>query len=206
MPLSRRYDVVLLDIDGTLVDSNDLHAQAWKEALFDRGYYVPFHRIRRLIGQEGTKMLTTLTGIPADSIEGRILLAYRTNVFLGRYLPKVRPFPHIRTLLERMREEDLRLAIASAANEDERAPLLKAAGIEDLLDPTLDIATIDPQREILIGDTSYDIDAGRLAGVDVLAMRCGGAPDGDLVGAIAIYDDPMDLLENFASSPLGARR
>lgn len=221
----KTYRTVLLDMDGTLVDSNDLHAQAWKEALFDRGYYVPFEKIRKLVGMSGDKIIPALTGMNGDGLEAKALRTYRSAIFLSRYLPKAKPFPHVRTLLERMRDEGLQLIATSSASQEECDALIETAGIRDLLQGTIGAnlgnssqpssntlsdasAHLGAARDetLLIGDTAFDIQAGHAAAIDVLALRSGGSSNAELQGAVAIYDDPMDLLENFASSPLGCGR
>src|SRR5687768_18551728 len=102
-------EAVLLDIDGTLVDSNDAHALAWVDALTEAGHDVTFDRVRRLIGKGGDKLLPELTRIDKESPRAKEIEERRSEIFRKNYLPKLRPFPGAKALLERMHEEGLRL-------------------------------------------------------------------------------------------------
>ena len=169
---------VILDVDGTLVDSNDAHARAWVEAFAERGITVPFEEIRRAIGMGGDKLIPQVAGIPEDSSEGQAVARRRREIFRGKYLPGVRPFPRVRSLLERFRDDDLTLAVASSASEDEVEALLDIAGVSDLVaaqassddaenskpDPDIVIAAVhrvhvERERIIMLGDTPYDVEA-----------------------------------------------
>src|SRR4051794_11806579 len=119
-----RFRAVLLDIDGTLLDSNDLHAEAWHEALAHHGFTVPLERIRRMIGMGGDKLVPELTGFAADSPTGAELSAYRSRLFVANYLPRVEPFPRVRELLERLREHERKLVVATSASHEELTGLL----------------------------------------------------------------------------------
>lgn len=220
--MSRHLRGVLLDVDGTLIDSNDAHASAWVEALREHGYEVSFARVRRMIGMGGDKLLPAAAGIDADSPLGEAINEHRGRIFLERYLPTVRPFPCVRALLERMRADHLSLVVASSAQPEELEPLLARAGVADLIearatsgdaarskpDPdivraALDRSGLSPQDVVLVGDTPYDIEAASKAQVPTIALRCGGWGDEDLRGAIAVYDDPADLLADYETSPVG---
>ena len=106
-------EAVLLDIDGTLVDSNDAHARAWVEALSEAGYDVAFDRVRCLIGKGGDKILPELAGSDKDSTKGKKLETRRREIFMRDHLPKVRSFPGTQALLERMHDDGLRLVAAT---------------------------------------------------------------------------------------------
>jgi HAD superfamily hydrolase (TIGR01509 family) len=215
--------VVLLDIDGTLVDSNDAHARAWVETLAEFDRPANLERVRELIGKGGDKLLPELTGIPIESILGETIKARRKARFQRDYLPSLRPFPGARELLERMRADGLRLVVATSADEEEMRGLVKVAEAEDLLDeqtsssdaknskPDPDIvraalgrAEARPEEALMLGDTPYDVEASTRAGVRVIAVRSGGWNDQNLTGAIAIYDDVADLLAHYESSPFAA--
>ena len=213
---------VLLDIDGTLIDSNDAHARSWVETFAEFGYDVSFETVRPLIGKGGDKLLAETVGVEEDSDEGKRMSKRRRERFLADYLPTLRPFPKARTLVERMRADGLTVVVATSANEDEMTPLLERAGVADLVeaatsssdaerskpDPDIVKAALDrgghPARAtIMLGDTPYDIEAAGRAGVAVIAFRCGGWwKDEDLAGALAIYDGPADLLAHLDRSPL----
>jgi HAD superfamily hydrolase (TIGR01509 family) len=212
---------VILDVDGTLVDSNDAHASAWVEALREAGHDVPFERIRRLIGMGGDKLLPTAVGISKDDPAGKQLATRRGEIFKSRYLSSLKPFPGTRALLQRMRADGLQLVVASSAEDDELKALLRIAEADDLIeeqassddakeskpDPdivqvALDRSGLRPDQVLMIGDTPYDVEAAGKAGAGTIAFRCGGWDDPDLAGARAVYDGPADLLAHYDVSPL----
>ncbi len=212
---------VILDIDGTLIDSNGAHARAWVDALAEHGYQVPLDRVRRLIGMGGDKVLPELTGLEKDSPEGQAISQRRTEIFRERYLPHVEPLPGTRELLRRLRADGLELGVATSAKQDEVEALLRVAQVDNLVqaratstdvdrskpDPDIVQAALGrldepPQETIMVGDTPYDVQAAGRAGVPIVAFRSGGWSDGDLRGAAAIYDDPADLLAHYDQSPL----
>lgn len=217
-----RFRAVLLDMDGTLVDSNEAHVRAWVEALKEAGRPVEEKDVWPLVGMGGDNLLPAVAGIPKESEEGTRISERRGEIFRTRYLPGIRPFPAVRPLLERMRGAGLRLMVASSSPADELDEMLRTAEAADLVegatsasdagrskpDPDVIHAALErlglpAVQVVLLGDTPYDIQAAAKAGVRVIALRCGGFPDKDLTGALALYDDPADLLARFAESPLG---
>jgi HAD superfamily hydrolase (TIGR01509 family) len=212
-----------LDVDGTLVDSNDAHAHSWVEALAEHGIDVPFERVRRLIGKGGDKLLPEVSGIPEDSPQGQAISKLRQAIFKERYLPHLRPTRGARELLHFLRERGFRRAVASSAKEDELGALLRICGGEALVEhktssddadrskPDPDIVGaalqklgLSPGEVVMLGDTPYDVEAAGRAGIGTVAVRCGGWDDAGLAGALAVYADPADLLEHFATSALAA--
>jgi HAD superfamily hydrolase (TIGR01509 family) len=211
---------VLLDVDGTLVDSNDAHAAAWIEALDAAGHRASFDEVRRLIGKGGDKLLPEVTGLAQDSPEGQAIGRRRAQIFRKAFLPDLRPFPRARDLLARMHQDGLRLVVATSAQEDEMNALLEKTGGSEFFDqatssddaerskPDGDIvaaalhkARCAPHESLMLGDTPYDIEAASAAGVRAVALRSGGWSDADLRGAVAIYDDAADLLARYDASP-----
>ena len=212
---------VILDVDGTLVDSNDAHAGAWVDALAEHGHQVAFADVRRLIGMGGDKLLPRVSGIEEDTPEGKAISARRKELFLRRYLSLVRPFPRTREFLERMKADGMKFVVASSAKEDELRPLLEIAGawglVEDITssddverskpDPDIVHAALTktgrrPGEVVMIGDTPYDLEAARRAGVRFIAFRSGGWHDDAFPGALAVYEDPGDLLAKYDAAPL----
>jgi len=124
---------VILDVDGTLVDSNDAHASAWVEAFAGFGIDVPFARVRRTICMGGDKLIPALTTLDADDPKAERIVERRREIFLSRHLPHVQPFPGAHALLERMRGEGLELAVASSAHPDELRHLLDIVGARELI-------------------------------------------------------------------------
>jgi HAD superfamily hydrolase (TIGR01509 family) len=214
---------VLFDVDGTLVDSVDAHARAWVSALAEAGHAVEHRRVRGLIGMGGDKVLPELVGVSKDSDLGKQLSARRRELFMKRELPMVRPTRGARELLDALRRSSLKVGFATSAEPDELRALLDIVGAADMIDtaassedvqrskPDPDVVHaalrktgLAPDDATLIGDTAYDIQAASRSGVDTSALRTGGWRDDDLAGAVAIYNDPADLLANVASSPLAA--
>lgn len=222
MDNSKQYRGILLDLDGTLVDSNDAHARAWHRAFTENGQDISYAEIRERIGMGGDNLIPSLLGIEKESALGTRISERRGEIFRSELLPRLRAFPGVRPLLERMREAGLRLVVATSAPEEEMKPLIEIAGIRDLLeektsaddadsskpDPdiihaALDRLSLPAEAAVMLGDTPYDIAAAGEAGVGVIAFRCGGFPDEELTGALALYDGPADLLERWEESPLG---
>ena len=219
---SRPVEAVLLDVDGTLLDSNDAHAQAWSDTFREVGLEIGSETVRPLVGMGSDKLLPQLTGIDAESEEGKRLIARRKEVFLKEYLPAVLPFPRTRALLERMRADGLKLVVASSASEEELTGLLGALGVEwllkeatsssdadrskpdpDIIRAAVDKAGVGPERCVMVGDTPYDVEAAKRANVRVIGLRCGGWGDEELRGAVELYDDPEALLAGYEGSLIG---
>jgi HAD superfamily hydrolase (TIGR01509 family) len=212
---------VLVDIDGTLVDSNDAHAHAWVAAVAESGRRVDFPRVRPLIGMGADQLLPAITGLDAESPEGAFIASRRGEIFQREYLAGVRPTRGAQRLLDWFHDEGLAVVAATSAEPGEVRDLLRIAGATKLVDEVTSSGDVDrskphpdvvhaalaragarPEDAIFIGDTPYDIEAGRRAGVPVVALRCGGWwSDRSLGGAIAIYDDPDDLVEHYLLSP-----
>src|SRR5262245_4766424 len=121
---------VLLDVDGTLVDSNDAHAKAWVQALAENEITVAFEKVCLLIGKGGDKLLPEAAGIEAESSQGKAISKRRGEIFQKEFLPSLRPFPRVQELLRRMKQEGLRLGVASSAQADELKGLLRVCGAE----------------------------------------------------------------------------
>ena len=212
---------MLFDIDGTLVDSNDAHAQAWLRAFSEAGVRVEFESVRCAIGMGGDKLMPAVAGIEEESPTGQRISKRRQEIFKTDYLPRLEPFREAGTLVRACESLGLKAVAASSAKRDELEALLKIADAASLLgdstsaddaeeskpDPdivhaALKKAGVEASGAVMIGDTPYDIEAATRAGVRVIAFRCGGWNDASLQGALAIYDGPWDLLARLADSPL----
>ena len=128
-----RYETVLLDIDGTIADSNDAHAHAWMDALAQHGHPVEFHRIRPLIGMGGDKLLPRVAGVDSESPQGRRISETRATIFASQYLPSVTPTPGARRFVEWLNKVGVTITIATSAKAQEVTGLLSAAGVDDLI-------------------------------------------------------------------------
>lgn len=204
---------VLLDVDGTLVDSNDAHAESWVRVLRAAGHEVTFEQVRPLIGMGGDKLLPTLAGIESESGEGKRLAEERWQLFRDEFLPALSATPGAALLVRRLRAAGLQPVVATSGKEDEARAILQQAGLAGLLprrtssddaeeskpDPDIVHAALaragaEPREAVLVGDTPYDIEAATRAGVRAIALRCGGWwSDADLAGAMMIVDDPATL-------------
>ncbi len=222
---SKRVTGVLLDIDGTLLDSNDAHARSWVEIFRRYGYNISFERVRPLIGKGSDKLLPELTGLDAEAGKGKQMTEERSQLFLRDYLPKLLPTNGARDLVKRLRDDGFRFVVATSSSGDELHRLLRQARVDDLIEkatsssdaenskPDPDIiqaalkkGKLRPQDSVMLGDTPYDIEAAGRAGVPTIALRCGGWwDDAALTGAAAIYDDPAALLADMDRSPLAVR-
>jgi len=214
----------IFDVDGTLIDSVDCHARAWQDAFRDFGHEIPFEDIRRQIGKGGDQLMPMFLSAEEIDARGEELEEHRGRILRERYFPLIRPFPAARELLERVRQDGLRIVLASSAKEDELGFYKKVARIEDLVDdetssddaekskPYPDIfeaaldrlLAIERADVIVIGDTPYDAEAAGKAGLRTVGVLCGGFPEEDLrrAGCVAIYRDPEDLLARYEQSPL----
>jgi len=215
---------ILLDVDGTLVISNDAHAHAWVEAFAAFGYDISFEQVRPLIGMGADQVVPRMASeLSGDEGVGKQIADRRKELIIHKFGSSLSPAPGSRDLILKLKQEEFKLVVASSATSEELSVLLKAAQVDDLLEeepittsddtdtskPAPDLvqaalkkAKLDSDRAIMLGDTPYDIQAANAAGVDVIAFRCGGFDDSQLAGALAIYDNPADLLAQFERSPL----
>ena len=213
---------VLLDIDGTLVNSNDAHAHSWVDAMDEQGYHVDFEKVRPLIGMGGDKVLPDVLNIQKDSEQGKKIEQRRKDIFKEKYLSTVKPFPKAKELLQHMHDAGLTLVVATSSTPNELKDLLDIIGphVQDLMTqettakdapkskPNPEVMDVAIQRSghsanelLMLGDTPYDIEAAARAGVKTVAVRSGGWADKDLSQAIAIYDNTADLLAHYDESP-----
>jgi HAD superfamily hydrolase (TIGR01549 family) len=213
----------IFDLDGTLLDSVDLHALAWQEALLKFGHDVNFEQVRGQIGKGGDKLIPVFLSADEQKDHGKELEEWRGDRFKKEYLPIVRPFSAVPDLLRRVREAGLQIAIASSAKKDEVDKYLDIAGITDLVDLTTssdDVEQSKPAPDIFeivlkklkmesadavaIGDTPYDAEAAGKAGVPTVGVLCGGFTEDELrkAGCAEVYPGPAALLACFERSLL----
>lgn len=210
---------VLFDVDGTLVDSNEAHARSWCDVLGTFGYPAELARLRRMIGMGGDKIVDALTNLAPDGARAKELLAARTARFFSAYFASVQACPGGRALFERLRADGIRTAIATSAKPEELAPLLQRAGVDDLVEEQAssgDAKASKPDPDIvhaalrrlelpaaavaMIGDTPFDDQSARRAGVPFIAVRSGGWSDADFPGAVAVFEDVAAILAGYPAS------
>ena len=216
---------VIFDIDGTLVDSVDLHTEAWQRTFRKFGHEVRFADIRAQIGKGGDQLLPVFFSKEELDRRSEDLNEERNRLFTSELMEKVRPFPAVRDLFARIKADGRKIALASSAKKTELDHYVQLLRIEDLIEtgtstddaskskPHPDIfeaalkklGHADPKASIAVGDTPYDAEAAGKAGLATIGVLCGGFPEADLraAGAGSIYEDPADLLARYAESPLG---
>lgn len=214
---------VIFDLDGTIVDSNDLHTEAWHETFRHFGKELSYDALRQQIGKGGDQYLPMFL----DPVElkqiGAEVNSYRAELFKSKYLPRVQAFPKVRELFERLRTNGKKIALASSGNADEVAHYVKLADIAGLIEagttkddvrhskPAPDVflaalkeLELPAQEAIVVGDTPYDVDAAKRTQLLTIGLLSGGFPKDQLraSGAVAIYHDIADLLASYQRSPL----
>ncbi len=219
----RVIEALLCDIDGTLVQSNWLHASAWKDAFAAMGIDVEQEEVRRQIGKGGDELIPVFVSWWRRSAVEEPLKAYRKFLFRTDYLPQVKPLPHARDFLVRIKQAGIRLALASSSDKQDLETYKKLVGMEDLVDkstsaddakeakPHPDIFEVamgklglPPEKVLALGDTPYDAEAAGKAGVWTIGVESGGWTRDDLLeaGCIEVWKDVAELWKHFDESVL----
>jgi HAD superfamily hydrolase (TIGR01549 family) len=217
-------EAAIFDVDGTIVDSVDLHAKAWQVTFAKFGKKISLHQIRRQIGKGADQLLPVFFSKQELDEFGKELDEHRSELFQREYLPSVKGFPKVRELFLRIKRDRKRIALASSAKTEELEIYKKIAKITDLIEsetssqdankskPHPDIfeaalrqlpgITLD--QVIVIGDTPYDAEAAAKANLQTIGLLCGAWKEQHLrqAGCIAIYKNPADLLAHYEKSPL----
>lgn len=216
----------VFDVDGTLVDTNHLHVATWWEALRQAGHRVPMHAIHRAVGLGSTDLIAHLLGDGRDQEQDAALSAAHTALY-AQYFERLPALADAGRLLRRVHEDGWTVVLATSASGPELSALRRAIDADDAIAATasaddvqegkpapepvehaLELAGAPAERAVFVGDTVWDMRAGRRAGVRCVGVLCGGIPRGDLehAGADAVYDDPAHLLAALADSPLAQVR
>ncbi len=209
----------IFDVDGTLVDSNELHIDSWDRAFRRFGKQFPREKLRAQIGKGSDQYLPEF--LTPDEIDrfGKELDDYRSELFRKEYLPKVRPFPKVPELFQRIRDDNKRIVLASSGKKADTKYYVDLLKVGDRIEgytsgddadnskPAPDIFAaslkklggISPADAVTVGDTRFDIEAARKAGMKTIAFLCGGTSAVVLreAGAIAIYSDPAGFLAHY---------
>jgi HAD superfamily hydrolase (TIGR01509 family) len=215
---------VLLDVDGTLVDSNGLHVEAWQQAFQRHGKAVSRDALHGQMGKGGDLVVRAFLSEDEARRFGSAVEELHVEIFVRDYQPRERALPGVRALLERMKAEGLRLVLATSAKDEELRGHLRVLGIDDLLDhrtsaddaerskpcPDIFLAAlralpgVRPEEALVIGDSPWDAKAARRAGLGMLGVLTGGFGAEELraSGALAVYRDLGELLGRYDDSPL----
>ncbi|WP_067701981.1 HAD family hydrolase [Nocardia jejuensis] len=215
--------IAILDIDGTLVDSNYQHALAWYRALRSVGEIYPVWRLHRLIGMGGDQLLTALGG---EDLERRVgdQAREQQGKEVDALLEEMSPLPGARDLLLAIKARGHRVVLASSGQERHVDVFLDKLDARDIVDDWTTSADVEASKpapdllhvalrkvgapsdapSVMIGDSVWDVEAAKRAGMPAIAVRSGGFGDDELTraGAIAIYDTPGDLAKALDDTPL----
>ncbi|MDW5266836.1 MULTISPECIES: HAD family hydrolase [Acidobacteriaceae] len=214
-------EAVLCDIDGTLLQSNWLHAAAWKDAFAQIDIDVPLEDVRRQIGKGGDELIPVFVPWWKRKAVEQPLKRYREFIFRDQYLSQVEPFPKVRELLQHMKQAGIKISLASSAHQEELEDYKRIANIEDLVEAssssddasrskphpdifeaTLKKLGVASKNALALGDTPYDTEAAGKANVWTAGVTTGGWTEAELLaaGCIEVYRDVAELLENFEHS------
>jgi HAD superfamily hydrolase (TIGR01509 family) len=216
-----QFRATLFDIDGTLVDSNYLHVEAWSHVFAELGIEVDAWRIHRSIGMDSAAMLDDLLPEGADLEEVKRL----HTRYYEALAPRLRPFSGARELLAALDARGLTVVLATSAPQEELEKLRGVLQVEDSIaivtsaedvetaKPSPDIvrtaferAEVSASEAVMIGDTVWDVAAAARAGVACIGVLSGGISAAELLdaGAIAVYTDVAELLDQLDQSVLGS--
>ena len=208
----------IFDIDGTLVDSNNLHVQSWDRAFRHFGKTFPIEALRDQIGKGTDQYLPQFLSAEEIHRFGKALDEYRSETFRKDYLPKVKPFPKVRDLFERIRQDHKRIVLASSGKQKDTEYYIDLLQIEKFIDgcvsgdeaehskpaPDIFVACVDKfelmrKETVAVGDTRFDVEAAARSGLGTIAVTCGGSDANILraAGALAVFRNPSDLLAHY---------
>jgi HAD superfamily hydrolase (TIGR01509 family) len=209
---------LLFDVDGTLVDTNYLHALSWSRAFVDAGEWAPMNAIHRLVGMGGDQLVETLLGHPSEKASDARKARY------AELISEARVFPGAQGLLRRAHDAGLVVVLASSAPGDELDRMIGLLDVGDAIDAVTsadDVSEAKPapdvfeaalkagevERELclVVGDSIWDVQAARAAGLGCIGVESGGFSAHELreEGAVAVYRDAHELLSQFRTGPIG---
>ena len=218
-----RYDTVVLDVDGTLLDSNYHHTVAWARAFRSAGVDVPLWRIHRHIGMGGDQLVAALTDDRTEEEKGDEIRAAEKPLYMAS-IEEVEPMEGARELIERLKDSGMTVVLASSAKKDEVEHYLDLLDARDLADDwtmsddveetkpapelvhaALDKAGVEPSEAAMLGEPPWDCKAAKKAGVPTVALMTGGFSEQELTegGAVAVFESIPALLERIDETPLG---
>lgn len=216
-------NVLLTDIDGTLVDSNALHAEAWRRTFEHFGIQIGLDEAWRQIGKGGDKVIALFVPEADREQLEKPLKDFRKEVFHRDYMPRMVAFSQAGDLLRRVRSLGMKIVLATSSEKEDLAVYGKLVGMDDIVDeasssadakatkPDADIFAVAlkkvnmrPQEAIVLGDTPWDAEAAGKLGIPVIGLTSGGWKADDLraAGCVEVWQDPADLLLHLDESAL----
>lgn len=217
-------EAAIFDVDGTLIDTVDFHAEAWQRAFKHFGKEVEYDKVRSQIGKGSDQLLPVFFSQEEIKRFGEEMEKFRGELYKREYMQRVQVFPDVRKLFARLKDDNKQIVLASSAVGEELEHYKKITGANEFIDgatsaddterskpyPDIFQAALDqlkdanPTHAIVIGDTPYDIEAAKKIKLRTIAVLSGGFTEEDLqrTGAIAIYRDIAHLLEEYDRSPL----
>lgn len=213
-------DTVVLDVDGTLIDSVYTHVEAWMRAFRGIGVPVEAWRVHRAIGMGGEKLVPEVAGDRVEEALGDQVRELHDSEYAD-LVAGVQVLPGADELIEQLKRRGFRVVLASSGTKAQTEQALEKLARPDLPDAWVSSADVedskpDPdlvqaalqrvgsERAVMVGDAVWDVKAGARAGIPVIGLRCGGFPEAALhdAGAIALFDNPEDLVYRFDESGL----
>lgn len=214
----------ILDVDGTLTDTNYLHVVAWWEAFRQAGHTVPMPDIHHAIGLGSGDLIERLLGADRDRDQDSAISSAH-KVLYGTYFDRLPAFEGAGDLLRALAGRGWRIVLATSASGGELEALRRAVDADEAIRNTassddvdegkpspepvrlaLELADVSAEHAVFVGDSVWDMKAATRAGVRSVALLSGGIPRGDLeqAGADAVYQDAADLLAHLDDSPFGS--
>jgi HAD superfamily hydrolase (TIGR01509 family) len=214
-------EAALLDVDGTLIDSNYHHALAWYRAFRRHDIVLPLWRLHRAVGMGGDQLVPALVGPELDKEQGDDIRAARDEIYTGGLMEEVAPLEGAHQLIAELKDRGLRVVLASSSPGDELERYLDLLDARELADawttkddveatkpePDLVLAALEKAKTesaVLVGDTPWDVEAASKAGVETLCVITGGWSKQELreAGAIAVFESVDDLRVRLDETPL----
>jgi HAD superfamily hydrolase (TIGR01549 family) len=211
----------ILDIDGTLVDSNYQHTIAWYRALRQHGHVLPIWRIHRHIGMGSDQLVASLCGDDVEARQGDDIRDAEKALYMA-LIDEVEPLAGARDLMVDLKRAGRRIVLASSAKPDEvehYLDLLDARGLADAWTTAGDVERTKPEPDlvhaaldhagedsaVMVGDSTWDCEAAKRAGVQTIAVLTGGFSEQELTdaGAVAVFHSIEDLRRRLSDTPLG---
>lgn len=214
---AERPRALVLDVDGTLLDTVYLHVIAWWEAFAEAGHQVSAFDIHRAIGRGSGDLVATLVGAPDESL---------VDAHAAKWAPlreRCIPFPGVPELIRTCAARGLKIVYCTSGSPEDVEDFRRKIGCDDVVAAVVDSSDVEqskpapdivraaldevgvrPQDAVMVGDTVYDVRAAAAAGVDCIALMCGGIGESELrdAGAAAVYGNPSELLQDLDRSPL----